>query len=148
MRELDGSVRFLHVSHGDEARALQFLFGAGKGVRRLGELRSRGRLFLRDSKESGTYRPHARVEGHRSELQGILVPSQILTMVRHRVPRPATRADVAAHANEKLSYGRALEKLRFSAHPRKSSDYSVSREVPTIFPGAVAEPPPVQRDEG
>ena len=89
LRELDGSVRFLHVSHGDEARALQFLFGAGKGVRRLGELRSRGRLFLRDSKESGTYRPHARVEGHRSELQGILVPSQILTMVRHRVPRPA-----------------------------------------------------------
>ena len=147
MRELDGSVRFLHVSHGDEPRALQFLFGAGKGLRRLGELRSRGRLFLRDSKESGTYRPHARVEGHRSELQGILVPSQILTMVRHRVPRPATRADVAAHADVKLSTGRALELLRFSAHPRRR----VSEKVPTILVSltrAAAEPPSVRRDAG
>ena len=119
MRELDGPVRFLDVSHGDESRALQFLFRRRKGVRRLGELRSLGRLFLRDLNESGTYRPHARVEGHRSELQGILVPSQILAMVRHRVPRPATRADVAAHADVKLSCGRALGTLRFSAHPRR-----------------------------
>ena len=31
LRELDGTVRFLHVSHGDEPSALQFLFGRRQG---------------------------------------------------------------------------------------------------------------------